>query len=219
MQPCSCVTPAASGGGVVLVEGVAGAGPDAGPVVVVVVDGGTVVVVVVVGGTVVVVDVGSGKRLAGSVVVVVVVGGTVVVVVVGATVVVVVAFGGAVVVVVVVVLVDPEDADGIDGGGVMVTVAQAPACSRVATSLISWVRSRVSATSSEVSFNAACAKALAASPRWCWVPLSAPAAALLSVMRLSAATPRYCCATTPSESCGLAVNGCVLASLTSGAPE
>ena len=51
----------------------------------------------------------------------VVVGGTVVVVV-----------GGTVVVEVV--LVEAPAADPLDGGGVMVTVAQAPACSRVPTS-------------------------------------------------------------------------------------
>ncbi len=120
--------------------------------------GGTVVVVVVVvGGTVVVVVVGSSES-GGSVVVVVVV------VVVGATVVVVV--GGTVVevvvgaTVVVVVLVDPPTAGVAVGGGVMVTVAQAPACSSVPTSLMSWVRSRFSAVSSDVSVTAAWARRL-----------------------------------------------------------
>ena len=166
MQPCSATTPAASAGGAAPIEGAAA---DGTVVVVVVVDGSVVVVVVVVvGGTVVVVVVGvSGLNgtvvgtVVAVVVLVVVVGGTVVVVVVGGSVLVV---GGTVVVVV---LVEAPTADTLDGGGVMVTVAHAPACSRVATSVISCVRSRFSEDSSDVSVRAARAKAFAAAPRRC----------------------------------------------------
>ena len=88
--------------------------------------------------------------------VVVVVGGTVVVVVVDGTVVVVVV--GATVVVVV--FVDPAAVAVLVGGGMMVTVAHAPACSSVATSPMSWVRSRFSAASSDVNVRAAWASRL-----------------------------------------------------------
>jgi hypothetical protein len=200
IQPCRSETPAASAGGAVAVAGAVAPGW----VVVVVVVAGTVVVVVVVAGTVVVVVVGAGAIngiLVGTVDVVVVVGG--IVVVVGGVDVVVV--GGSVVVVVVVV--DPAGTAAV-GGGVIVTVAQAPACSSVATSAMSCVRLRFSAVSSDVSANAARPSALAALPRWRSELLTSPTAALLSSIRLFAATPRYCCATTPSELWGVfRVNG------------
>ena len=220
MQPCSAPTPAASVGAagvVVVVDGtVAGVG------VVVVVVGGSVVVVV--GGTVVVVVVGivgvsafSGT-LVGTVVVVVVV-------VVGGTV---ACRGrrdrgggrrgrrgrGRVVLVVAVASVP------LDGGGVMVTVAQAPACSRVPTDAMSCVRSLFSAAWSDVNATAACARALEAASRRCSALLKTPSAAPSCETKWLAATPRYCCTTTPSESSGvLGERDCVPPLLTSGAPE
>ena len=102
----------------------------------------------------------------------------------------------------------------------MATVAQAPARSKVATSCMSWVRSRFPAASSEVSVTAAWARALEASLRSASEPLTAPSAALFCEIRFEAATKRYCCTTTPSESFGVVgVSGCVLPLLTKGAPE
>ena len=59
-------------------------------------------------------------------------------------------------------------------GAVMVTVAQAPACSRVATSVMSWARCRFSAASRTSSETEAWVTALAASSRCCSEPLKAP---------------------------------------------
>ncbi len=102
----------------------------------------------------------------------------------------------------------------------MATVAHAPACSRVATSVMSWDRALFSAASSDVSATEASVTALAASLRCCSEPLNASAADSLRVMRLVAATPRYCWTTTPSESCGvLGASGWFAPLLTSGAPE
>ena len=191
MQVCSAVMSGATAGGV-LAAGDVGPGV-VGTVVVVVVEGtvtGTVVVVVVVGG--------AGLRelegtLEGTVVVGTVVGTVVVDVVMGAVEVVVV-WGTSVAGV----LAEPVGAEADGVGAVMVTVVQTPACSRVPTSFTSKVSERLSATSSDVSFRAACVTALAASSRWCTELVTARSAALSWVIRLDAASPRYCCATTPS---------------------
>ncbi len=118
------------------------------------------------------------------------------------------------------VLAEPVGAEADGVGAVMVTVVQTPACSSVPTSFTSKVSERLSATSSDVSFRAACVTALAASSRWCTELLTARSAALSWVIRLDAASPRYCCATTPSWLWGVfRVSGWELPELTSGAPE
>ena len=132
----------------------------------------------------------------GTVVVGTVVGvvGTAVVVVVTGTVVVVVVVGTSVAGV----LAEPLAPLPGDAGAVMVTVAQTPACSSVATSFDEQVRERFSAASSDVSVTAAWVTALAASSRCCCGALKASLPSLSRSIRSAAATPRYCCATTPS---------------------
>jgi hypothetical protein len=179
-QPCSAEIPAATPGGDAPWEATVGT-------VVVVVVGGIVVVVVVVvagtvvvvGGTVVVVGEPGGSVVVVAVVVVVVAG--------GAGTVVVVADAKGAVVEVVVVVVESEDPLPDVAGGVMVTVAQAPACSRVARSVVSCSRLRSEAVWSDVSVLAAEARALAASSRCRWALSTSEAAASLLATRFDAA--------------------------------
>ena len=117
-------------------------------------------------------------------------------------------------------LAEPVGAEGDGVDDVMVTVAQTPACSSVPTSFTSKVSERFSAASSDVSLRALCVTALAASSRCCTELLTARRAVLSRVIRLDAASPRYCCATTPFWLWGVfGVSGWELPELTSGAPE
>jgi hypothetical protein len=217
MQLCSAVTPGATARGVVA-DGVVGLGT-VGTVVVVVVGtvtgtfvGTVVVVVVVVGGAGASVLEGT---LEGTVVVGTVAGVVVVDVVAGAVEVVAV-LGTSVAGV----LAEPV---GVEGDGVdaaMVTVAQTPACSSAPASFMSKASERLSAASSDVSFRALCVTALAASSRCCSELLTARSAVLSRVIRLDAASPRYCCAATPFWLWGVfRVSGWELPELTSGALE